>query len=314
MAGFCIDELSFWHVADLPIVISRLNDQLSTIHDQHHQQVHRSSELDYIQVLDGVDFCDLLYNGELGLIDQDERLLLQQTINRCIVWDAENFDLPDGEILFNDNQAACASIMFIVTKALAGESMGIISQLPPKGVGVCNASVDRASTCVFHVGLDTRLDQFYRFQICFEKVSREDFGKWVHLSFPRLRFALEISSQLRRFRQNFDDIRDIVVGHLASVNDEFLDLLVAGAQLPDACDRIRSTCGVSISPESPNTHRNAIAMREREVQFRGNKIVCEFHTKLTPTHDRIHFSPTVRSEADDSKYIVVGPFAEHLTT
>ncbi len=85
MAGFCIDELSFWHVADLPIVISRLNDQLSTIHDQHHQQVHRSSELDYIQVLDGVDFCDLLYNGELGLIDQDERLLLQQNINRCIV-------------------------------------------------------------------------------------------------------------------------------------------------------------------------------------------------------------------------------------
>ena len=51
-----------------------------------------------------------------------------------------------------------------------------------------------------------------------------------------------------------------------------------------------------------------------QILFRGNKIVCEFHTKLKPTHDRIHFSPSVRSETDESKYIVVGPFAEHLTT
>ena len=314
MAGFCIDESSFQCLSDLPLVISRLNDQLATIHDEHHQQVYKSSELDHTHVLEGVEFCDLLYNGEFGLIDQDERLLLQQTINRCIVWDAEDFDIPDGEILLNGQQTACASIMFVCTKALVEEAIGIISLSPSESLNVCEVSVGESTTRVFHVGLESRLEPFYRFQICFEKVSREDFGNSVHLSFPRLRFALELSSQLRRFRQNYADIRDTIVVHLASINDEFLDQLLTGAQLSEACALVRSSCGVDISPESPNTHRNTSAMREREVQFRGSTIVCEFHTKLKPTQDRIHFSPTVRSEADDRKYIVVGPFAEHLTT
>ncbi len=314
MAGFCIDESSFSHVADLPIVVSRLNDQLSTIHDLHRQQVYKSSELDFIHVLDGVEFCELLYNGTLGLIDHDERVLLQQTINRCIVWDAEEFDIPGGKVRYNGTQTACASIMFVVTKALDGVAIGIISQSPPNGLGVRNAAVDQTATRVFHVGLDTRLEQFYRFQMCFEQVSREDFGNWVQLSFPRLRFALELSPQLRRFRESYDSIRHKIVNHLASVNDLFLDLLIAGAQLSDACHQVGATCGVEISPESPNTHGNAAAMREREVHFRGSTIVCEFHTKLAPTHDRIHFSPTVRYEPDNRKYLVVGPFAEHLTT
>ncbi len=314
MAGFCIDESSFSKVADLTQVVRRLNDQLSTIHDIHRQQVYKSSKLDFVQVLDEVEFCDLLYNGTLGLIDHDERMLLQQTINRCILWDAEGFDIPDGEVVFEGTQTLCASIMFVITKALDGVAIGIISQSPPNGLGVRNVSIAETTTSVFHVGLDTRLDQFYRFQMCFEQVSREDFGKWVHLSFPRLRFALELSSQLRRFRESYESVRNKIVNHLASVNDLLLDLLIAGAQLSDACRQVGAACGVDISPESPNTHGNAEAMRQREVTFRGNRIVCEFHTKITPTHDRIHFSPKVRSEPDSSKYLVVGPFAEHLMT
>ena len=308
MAGFCIDETSFQRLVDLPSVISRLNDQLSTIHNQHQQQVFKSSEPDYVEVVAELELWKLLYDSSLGLISHDDRLLLIQTIDKCVVWDTD-FEMPTEEVAFNNQPCDSFSIVFVSAQALNGAAIGIISSVP----GICNVSIGRASTNVFQVSLDERLERFYRFQTCFEEISRDNFAKWVHLSFPRFRFALELSSQLRRFRQNYDNIRDIVVEHLSAVNDEFSDLLIEGAQLSEACDRVKSSWGVVISPESPNTHRNASAMREREVEYMGERIVCEFHTKLTPTHDRIHFSPTVRIEADGRKYIVVGPFAEHLT-
>ena len=98
------------------------------------------------------------------------------------------------------------------------------------------------------------------------------------------------------------------------INDDFFSQLVEGRQLTDICDHVRAKCRVDISPESPNTHDNAKAMREREVFFDGKTIVCEFHSKLTLTHDRIHFSPSLISDKNDNKFLIVGPFADHLTT
>ena len=165
-------------------------------------------------------------------------------------------------------------------------------------------------TQVFHVGLSRPLEEFYRFMLSFEEVSRQEFPKWTAFAFERLRFALEVSSQIGRFRQRYEAIRDDIIKHLSVINDEFVSMLVEGATLPDICKRVK----IDISPESPKTHGNASAMKEREVEFEGKKIVCEFHSKLTPTHDRIHFSPTLRKDQKDRQYLVVGPFAEHLTT
>ena len=314
MAGFCIDESSFRNISDFPLVIGQLNAQLSTIHNQHLQPVFKCSELDYVEVSEGVEFCNLLYRGDLNLIDHDERILLIQTIDKCIVWDDGSFEIPNGEILFDGEPTGSASILFVAVNALAKEAIGIISLQPPEGIGFCKASVGFAATNVYHVGLSTQLELFYRFQMCFEEVSSEEFQGWVRLAFPRLRFALEIKSQIRRLQQKYDDIRDTIVQHLAALNDDFLSLLIVGSQLSDACDRVKSTCAVVISPESPSTHGNASAMREREVVFDGERIVCEFHTKFHPTHDRIHFSPSVRTDSGGNEFLVVGPFAEHLTT
>ena len=240
--------------------------------------------------------------------------MLLQTIDRCIVWDDGEFDIPDGQVLYNNEPTDCASIMFVATKAIANEAIGIVSLVPEDGSGACTASIGERTANVFNVGTTSQLEPFYRFLICLEKVPRDSFYKWVHLAFPRLRFALEIGPQIRRFRQDYNSIRETIVDHLAAVNDVFLSLLIAGTQLSDVCAEVKATCGVDISPESPNTHGNPSAMSEREVEFEGESVMCEFHTKLTPTHDRIHFSPTVRTESDEISYLVVGPFADHLTT
>lgn len=129
-----------------------------------------------------MEFCNLLYSGELNLIDHDERILLIQTIDKCIVWDDEDFEIPDGQISFNGESSGSASIMFVATKSLAKDAIGIISLHPPEGIGLCTASVGLASTNVYHVGLNTQLEPFYRFQMCFEKVSSDEFHNSVGLA------------------------------------------------------------------------------------------------------------------------------------
>jgi hypothetical protein len=188
MAGFCIDEKSFTNVDNLSGVIDRLNERLSTIHNQHRQQVFKSSELDYVEIAAGVELWDLLYNSSLELISNDDRLLLIQTIDKCIVWDTD-FELPAEEIKIDSKVSDSFSIMFVASKAARGVAIGLISTVPIQDAGVTLVSVGAESSKVFRVSLEDRLERFYRFQICFEKATRDEFGQWVHLLFPRLCFG-----------------------------------------------------------------------------------------------------------------------------
>jgi hypothetical protein len=62
--------------------------------------------------------------------------------------------------------------------------------------------------------------------------------------------------------------------------------------------------------QSPNTHRNSAAMNQRDVLFGRHSIRCEWHLKIQPHRDRVHFMFGHQS-VDPSK-ILVGIFAEHL--
>lgn len=314
MVGFCIDETKFANVDDLTTVVQRLNELLSTIHNRQGQQVYKSPILDYIEIAEGVELWNLLYNGELGLLDQDDRMLLIATLNRCVGLDSLEFEIPDGEVSIAGESVASETVLFAIAKALSKEAIGIIHPKPVERLGPLEAAVGAYSTRVFHVGLSLPLEEFYRFMISLEEVSRQDFSKWTSFAFERLRFAHDPSLQIGRFKQKYEAIRDDIIKHLSAINDEFVSLLIEGEQLVDVCKRIKAECRVDISPESPNTHGNASAMKEREVVFEGRTIVCEFHSKLTPTYDRIHFSPTLRMDKNKRPYLVIGPFGEHLKT
>ena len=312
MAGFCIDEVGFTGLDNIVEVVAALTDLLSKVHE-HEQTTFKSSNLDWAQVTDEVQFWQLMYEEGLALLDNDERLLLIQVINRCEVWEDLGIELQQGNILAAGEETESESIRFVLTKALSGCALGVISASPPQGMGQVNASIGDQQTQMFHIGLNLELQPFYRFLICFESISRQDFSTWAGLAFERLRFVLDLSTQLNKFRQNFEDIRGAVVQHLAAINDDFVSLLMEGVLPAEVCNRVRANCGVDISPESPQTHGNAAAMRERDVEFDGQTVSCEFHSKLTPTHDRIHFSPSLFGDPDE-QFLVVGPFAEHLTT
>jgi len=314
MVGFCIDESKFSKVDDVVTVVQRLSDLLNSIHHLYEQQVYKSAELDYIEIVDGVEVCSLLYNGNLGLIDQDDRLLLIAVLNRCVELDSFALAMPDGDVSLAGETVESKTVLFAIAKALNREAIGINNPKPIQGGGPLDVSVGMHSTKVFHVGLPLSLNKFFRFMICFEEVSRQDLRKWTGFAFERLRFALDPSIQIGRFSQKFEDIRDDLIMHLSAINDEFVSMLNEGVELREICKRLKAECDVVVSPEGPKTHGNSSAMKEREVSFEGKTIVCEFHSKLTPTHDRIHFSPVLRKDEKQNLYLVVGPFADHLKT
>ncbi|MQY29478.1 hypothetical protein [Nocardia aurantia] len=64
---------------------------------------------------------------------------------------------------------------------------------------------------------------------------------------------------------------------------------------------------VVCSPESANTHANRAAMRRRTVRFGDRSIVCEWHAKLEPTRNRVHF-------AIEEDRVYIGLFVDHLPT
>jgi hypothetical protein len=71
------------------------------------------------------------------------------------------------------------------------------------------------------------------------------------------------------------------------------------------------SCGIGgVSRESVKTHSNNSAMRLRDVEFNGDKITCEWHTKLRPEIDRIHFA--FGGSCGDK--ILIGIFVDHLPT
>ncbi|MFG6491281.1 hypothetical protein [Microbacterium sp. P03] len=65
--------------------------------------------------------------------------------------------------------------------------------------------------------------------------------------------------------------------------------------------------GIEASLDSPSTHKNKAAMDERKFVVDGVTVTCEWHTKITPTEGRVHF--TVQEGR-----VIVGTIVDHLTT
>jgi hypothetical protein len=130
-------------------------------------------------------------------------------------------------------------------------------------------------------------------------------------AFPNLFFKPNIVAECRRFSQTYTLIRVELTEALGALNDllptlrkQYLDLRVIQKEFA-----VRS--GYEISPDSPKTHKNRSAMRERDIVVRGIRLRCEWHLKLKPHIDRIHFhfgNPDI-----EEGRIIVGILCDHLT-
>ena len=103
-------------------------------------------------------------------------------------------------------------------------------------------------------------------------------------------------------------LRRSVVEHLGALNDRFISAFDSENGLPVG---ISSVIGISVSIESGNTRDSRKKMKLREVEFQGRMLMCEWHSKIEPQQNRIHFC-LIRNE--DNARIFIGIFVEHLPT
>jgi hypothetical protein len=134
--------------------------------------------------------------------------------------------------------------------------------------------------------------------------------------FPNLYFHVPLVN-LKNTGLDYDEIRATVVNHLAYLGEKAITDFRSLVQ-PREIIGSAGAYGVEISPESPNTHRNKDAMKERDIVIAGESICCEWHTKLDAQRGRIHFYAWLHPKSAVRQVIgnkvIVGIITDHLTT
>ena len=110
-----------------------------------------------------------------------------------------------------------------------------------------------------------------------------------------------------------NQFKDSIIKHLSYLNDSAqFDYLNDSKKFINKA----GSAGIDLSPESPNTHSDKEAMKARTIQINGHDVVCEWHTKITPTKGRIHFHfgsnlPSKVSSVTEGK-LIVSAFVDHF--
>ncbi|HSD38674.1 MAG TPA: hypothetical protein VLC92_14260 [Rhodocyclaceae bacterium] len=139
--------------------------------------------------------------------------------------------------------------------------------------------------------------------------------RYAQFLFPQIYFYAK-ASDVGKTKLSYTTMLPTYFEHLAYLNDYAIDNFKAKTQ-PHEIIASAGAVGVEISPESPSTHKNNDAMKERNITIDNATICCEWHTKLTKTQGRIHFF--ARKHPDENVFkvvgekVIVGIITDHLS-
>ncbi|MEO5369692.1 MAG: hypothetical protein H7833_06405 [Magnetococcus sp. DMHC-1] len=239
-------------------------------------------------IINQIVFYELIY-GKNHLLEHDTKMLLMVQIEQCKDIDCE-VDKPapttaDQVRVWKDNGQAAACIVLRSGK----------TRTPP-------AIYDEKS-----------LLEFYREVPAMVNCTETEYIAHAAISFPRLHFKKGIDTEFRRFQEPYPSIRNKISQALAVLNDQLEDIRGAcGQEWAKIARMLTIKIGFETSPESPNTHGNRVAMRERHAEFSGHDVCCDWHVKFQPTTDRMHFH-FGKPEIANGR-ILICHFVDHFTT
>ena len=257
-----------------------------------------------VECLGGNNLADTMVNFQV--LDRDQSLRLLALLDRCVAWDRPATDF-DSEVVVDGSHCIGEGIAWAHDQAILRIWTAVVTTPHRFAVGV--HCVDKPSQSLpvdvyFAVSIEDH-PGFFRLLFDWEDVSESEFFERARLAFPRLVFAANIS--FRNFQGAYRILRPKVVYHLARINDKFPEVYTAENGMPH---EISSRLGIEVSIEG-NTRGSEGLMRQRDVEFRGQVYRCEWHSKIEPNRNRIHFR--VIDGIDETK-ILIGIFHKHLTT
>ncbi len=247
-----------------------------------------------LDCVDGENIADFIYDQ--NNVDRDKALSLSINIDRSEKYIPEDHFSED----IYDQGGWCSCCFALSTGAT------IVAKRTLSTLAFWNDSF-------FMVDNESNLIARYRSHIVHTSPSEEVIWSYSDIMWSNLYFVKE-NVEFKNFDLHYRNAVEIVVRHLSYLNDFSQD---HKQNDPDNFIGEAGSQGVDLSPESPNTHKNKDAMKERWVSIGGESVLCEWHTKLQPQIDRIHFnigSSLSHSVSNITKgKVVIGIFTDHLT-
>lgn len=264
-----------------------------------------------------VALIDALYSPDGGL-PRDKRVLLQQLLSKCRRVDPGEGDLPQPvRVADGPWREPSWGTAHALARAAEGRAMSCLlvpyATEPdwPSGwlsiTRTTEAGQDEVKMHVLRRPDDT--PGFWRGLLTHENVPAERFFTFIEEAFPRLLFA--DSLRLHHFKGTYADVLPWLVKLLGALDDHFARTLAECGGDQTQVIRRFGALGLDISPDSPNTKKNAKAWEQRNVGFADGIYRCEWHGKRLWDRDRVHFSLPIA--AYDNR-ILVGVFVGHLAT
>ena len=305
---FVVDEGAL-SLDDVPMAeredsLMALIDQLDALRDSG-ERIHVIEYWGAVECLGEDNFADAMVHCQV--LDRDQSLRLLTLLDRCVAWNRPATVNVDSEVVVDGSHCKGEGIAWAHDQAILQSWAAVVTTPHRFAAGV--HSVDKPCQSLpvdvyFAVSVEDH-PGFFRLLYEWEDVSESEFFERTRLAFPRLVFAANIS--FRRFQGAYRTLRPKVVDHLGRINDKFPEVYAAENGMPN---EISSRLGIEVSIEG-NTRSSQRLMRLRDVEYRGQVYRCEWHSKLEPHRNRIHFH-VIDSKGETR--VLIGIFHEHLAT
>lgn len=268
-----------------------------------------------VHCLDGIDLATFLFTPEASSVNRDTLRLLARLLDRCPSWQEDepgyvsSVTITSADDQGGDGREMVLDLGFSLGVLLHQDRRMACLTFGPSRRGIWTLSDKGVSRQAYFFGAFPELCRFWRWLYTAEDIQEDDFFTLAGHAFPALEFhpALKFGA----FVGSYFQLRDTVVRILGVLNDHFAEVMGQHSGLPHQVQAALGAHGVNLSPESPRIRGSDKLMAQRTVTFNGDSYVCEWHAKLAPDRNRIHFS--LPDQRLDGK-ILIGIFTEHLDT
>jgi hypothetical protein len=240
-----------------------------------------------------------------SVIDRDLRQLMLGLLGKCEIWDDNPSVVVSDDALRVDGKSyASLGVAYAVDAASKGRGIGILTMTHTGFLGLCDVEHGNNSYGVSFSVQPLDLKYFYRSLYALENVRVTGFFDTAAKAFPDLCFADRLD--FSRFDGGYS-LRDEVVRHLSVLNDNFLNFYRSEN---GNSAQISIHIGIDVSIEG-NTRSSERLMAMRDISYEGSAYRCEWHSKIEPHRNRVHFHP---GDSLTQNKILIGIFVGHLPT
>jgi len=255
-----------------------------------------------IACLDDSDLSWLLATSDL--IPRDLGAQLLGLLDKCTAWDEAAEIAVDPWVEIDGDLLESYGVAWAVERQSHGHTSAVVTLAHRPYRGAQQVTTSSFSVDVHFVAQATDHPPFYRTICSMESLDEDAFLVIAEKAFPDLRFAEGLT--FRRFEGSYHDVFPSVVRHLGALNDKFVE---AYRREGGHSERISTHIGIDVSKEGSQTRASDSLMKQRDALFEGTTYRCEWHSKIEPHRNRIHFCPPPVGGV-----IVVGLFVDHLDT